>query len=571
MYDLLIKNGTVVDGTGTPPQSIDIAVTDGVITDVGQDLGSATRSIDADGLLVTPGWIDIHTHYDAQATWDEQLAPSIWHGVTSAIMGNCGVGFAPAAPDRRSWLIDIMETVEDIPATSLKAGMQWGWESFPEYLDVLRDMRRTLNVGALIGHVPLRAYVMGDRAFDDATDADIQTMAHLAAEAVTAGALGFSTSRTLMHVDPTGRPIPGSFATEQELVAIGAAIGKTGRGVVEWVPKSLTGDDWPGLDDDMRIMKEISLRSGRPVSFLMPECAADPEKWREQLSFCLDATSEGARVQPQVYGRPVGQLFTLQGLHPLYFLPSFEPLKEMSLTQKWQAMQNPELRQRLLTEIDPNEVGMSMVFKNEDLLWPLVYRMGTPLNYAPSPEDSIANIAKRENRHPREVAIDYLLENEGRNFLLFVGGGYAYENLNAIHEMVSHPYTLLGGSDGGAHVTQVCDYSMPTSTLLNFYRDSPEGDSLHLPIEFIVKKLTKDGADHFGIQGRGTLEPGMAADINLIDMESLAVEQPEFVYDLPGGEARLMQKSTGYVSTFVAGQPIQENGQATGLLPGTVL
>ena len=225
----------------------------------------------------------------------------------------------------------------------------------------------------------------------------------------------------------------------------------------------------------------------------------------------------------------------------------------------------------MLTEIDPNDVGLSMVFKNEDLLWPLVYRMGTPLNYAPSPEDSIASIAKRENRSPRAVAIDYLLENEGQNFLLFVGGGYAYENLNAIHEMVSHPHTLLGGSDGGAHVTQVCDYSMPTSTLLNFFRDSPEGDPLHLPIEFIVKKLTKDGADHFGIQGRGTLEPGMAADINLIDMDALAVQHPEFVYDLPAGEARLTQKSTGYVSTFVAGQAIQENGRATGLLPGSVL
>ena len=570
MHDLLIKNGTVVDGTGVQPQCADIAVTDGNIVEVGRDLGSAHRVIDADGLLVTPGWIDIHTHYDAQATWDEQLAPSIWHGVTSVIMGNCGVGFAPASPDKRSWLIDIMEAVEEIPAAALNEGMQWGWESFPEYLDVLRAKPRTLNVGALLGHVPLRAYVMGERAFDSATDTDIQAMARLAADAVTGGALGFSTSRTLMHVDSTGRPIPGSFATEKELVAIGSAIGATGRGVIEWVPKSLTGDDWPGLDDDMRIMKEIALRSGRPVSFLMPECAADPEKWREQLSFCLDAASEGARIQPQVYGRPVGQLFSLQGFHPFFYLPSFEPLKEMSLAQKWQAMQNPELKQRLLTETDPNEVGMSMVFKNEDLLWPLVYRMGTPPNYAPPPEESIASLAKREDRFPREVAIDCLLENDGRNFLLFVGGGYAYKNLNAIHEMVSHPHTLLGGSDGGAHVTIVCDYSMPTSTLLNFFGDSPEGSPNHLPIEFIVKKLTKDGADHFGIEGRGTLEPGMAADINLIDMDALAVENPEFVHDLPAGEARLMQKSTGYVSTFVAGQAIQENGQATGLLPGSV-
>lgn len=571
MHDVLIRGGKIVDGTGKPAFTGDVAITRGRVAAVGKDLGSAKRTVDANGLLVTPAWVDVHTHYDGQVAWDEQMTPSLWHGVSTVVMGNCGVGFAPATPDRHDWLIGLMEGVEDIPGPALAAGLPWGWQSFSEYLAVLDKMPRTLDVGGMITHGAVRAFVMGERGAknEPATAQDIAQMAAIVREAVLAGALGFSSSRTLVHTANDGEPVPGTFATEEELTGIAKAVRSTGRGILEMVPRGVAGET-PELLQEVDMMIRIARSTGCPLTFLLAQNNSYPEQWREVMAKCTAAVEGGVRIVPMVFTRPVCVLFSFQGDNPFEYLPSFQPLKKLSHTDKIAALRNPELRQKLVTEKDPNTTGMSMLYQSP-LVWDRTYPMGHPLSYEPHSSNSITAIAKREGRNPREVVYDLMLEQNGRAFLMYAAAGYADGNGNSLHELICSPITVMGGSDAGAHVRQIIDAGVPTYALTHWVRDKAADDPRHLPLEFVVKKLTHDGARLFGMTDRGTLELGAKADINLIDYENLSVSHPEMIYDLPAGMPRLMQTATGYEKTFVSGEVVQENGKDTGARPGRIV
>ena len=564
MHDLIISGGTVVDGTGRPSVDADIAVTNGRISGVGANLGQAKRNLTADGLLVAPGWVDVHTHYDGQVSWD----PSLWHGVTTVVMGNCGVGFAPVMPERREWLMAMMESVEDIPRQALAAGIDWQWETFPEYLDALDNMPRTIDIGTQIPHAPLRIYVMGERGANNepATAQDIKQMAAITRTAIEAGALGFSTSRTMVHATPEGVPIPGTFASVEELFGIGSGIAQAGRGIMEVVNDAIAGKY---LDSEMAWMRRVAT-AGCPVTFLLPQTNPRPDIWRELLQHCESATRDGAKITPQVFARPVTILFSFQGENPFQYLPSYAPLKALPHAEKMQALRNPEVRRRLLSEQDPNTAGMSVLYK-QALTWHLTYPMGQGLNYFPDGDNHVAKIAADRNCDPLEVVYDLLLEDDGRCFLMYAVAGYSDGNRNAIHEMLRHPMTVMGGSDSGAHMRTICDSSAQTFMLTNWVRDSAEGDPYHLPLEFVIKKQTHDTARLYGMHDRGTLELGMKADLNLIDMHALEIARPEMVYDLPAGMPRLMQAAKGYVATLVAGEVVQENGMVTDARPGKLV
>jgi N-acyl-D-amino-acid deacylase len=571
MHDVVIRGGKIVDGTGKPAFTGDVAIVSGKIAAVGKDVGNAKKTINADGLLVAPAWVDAHTHYDGQVAWDQQMTPSLWHGVSTVVMGNCGVGFAPATPDRHEWLISLMESVEDIPSKSLTAGLPWGWQSFPEYLDVLEKMPRTLDVGGMITHGAMRAFVMGERGArnEPATAEDMARMAAIAKEAVLAGALGFSTSRTLVHSTPDGEPVPGTFASEEELSAIARAVRSTGRGVMEVVPRGVAGET-PELIQEVEMLIRVSRNTGCPLTFLLAQNNTYPEQWRDVMAKCTAAVEGGVRIVPMVFARPVCVLFSFQGDNPFEYLPSFQPLKKLSHKDKVAALRNPELRQKLVTEADPNMTGMSLLYQNP-MVWERTYPMGAKLSYEPSSNDSIAAISKRENRNPREVVYDLMLEQEGRAFLMYAAAGYAQGNSNPLHELICHPITVMGGSDAGAHVRQIIDAGVPTYALTHWTRDKAADDPKRLPLEFVVKKLTCDSARLFGMTDRGTLEPGAKADVNLIDYNNLGVSYPEMIYDLPAGMPRLMQTARGYEKTFVSGEVVQENGKDTGARPGRIV
>ncbi|MGH7964316.1 MAG: N-acyl-D-amino-acid deacylase family protein [Candidatus Binatia bacterium] len=571
MHDLIIQGGTLVDGTGRPARTGDVAIADGRIVAVGKNLGAARRTIKADGLLVTPGWVDIHTHYDGQVTWDPLLTPSLWHGVTSVVMGNCGVGFAPAALDRHEWLIGLMEGVEDIPGASLAAGIRWNWETFPEYLDALSALPHATDVGAMLTHGALRAYVMGERGAKNkpATADDLARMTTLVRAALEAGAIGVSTSRTKVHIAIDGEPVPGTFATEEELTAIARGIVQSGRGLLEVANAGVAGEEPGAMAQEMAWMRNVSLATGCPITFLLVQNNAEPDLWRELLRQTAEANRAGARITPQAFGRPTTILFGLQNCeHPFRFLPSFAPLLEKPLAEQVAALRDPALRARLLSEEDPNTTGFSMLYKMPTL-WDNTYAMGSPLNYFPSKADSIAAIARQRGCDPREVAYDRLLERDGHAFLMYAVVGYADGTPQAIYEMITHPLTIVGGSDAGAHCRIICDAGLPTFTLTEWVRDADP--KYRLTLEQAVKRLTHDTARLFGMQDRGTLEAGMRADLNLIDYANLASHDPYIVDDLPAGKSRLMQTTSGYEATFVSGEMVQERGQETGARPGRVI
>jgi N-acyl-D-amino-acid deacylase len=571
MHDVVILGGKIVDGTGKPAFTGDVAITNGRIAAVGKDLGSAKKTVKADGLLVTPAWVDAHTHYDGQVAWDEQMTPSLWHGVSTVVMGNCGVGFAPATPDRHDWLIGLMEGVEDIPSQALSAGLPWGWQSFSEYLDVLDKMRRTLDVGGMITHGAVRAFVMGERGAknEPATEQDIAKMAAVVKEAVLAGALGFSTSRTLVHSAHGGEPVPGTYATDEELIGIARAVRSTGRGIIEMVPRGIAGET-PELLQEVDMMIRIARATGCPLTFLLAQNNSYPEQWREVMAKCRAAVEGGVPIVPMVFARPVCVLFSFQGDNPFEYLPSFQPLKKLSHDEKIAALRNPELRQKLVTEKDPSTTGMSLLYQNP-LVWERTYPMGQKLSYEPDSKDSIAAISQREGCNPREVVYDLMLEQNGRAFLMYAAAGYAQGNSDPLHQLICDPITVMGGSDAGAHVRQIIDAGVPTYALTHWARDKAADDPKRLPLEFVVKKLTRDGARLFGMTDRGTLEAGAKADVNLIDLENLGVSHPEMIYDLPAGMPRLMQTARGYEKTFVSGEVVQENGKDTGARPGRIV
>ncbi|MGD9603046.1 MAG: amidohydrolase family protein [Gammaproteobacteria bacterium] len=571
-FDTLIRGGKVVDGTGAPPRTADIGIAEGRIAAIGHGIGTARQEVSADGLLVTPGWVDIHTHYDGQVTWDPVLEQSLWHGVTTVVMGNCGVGFAPAQPDRHDWLIGLMEGVEDIPAASLAAGMPWNWESFPQYLDALAATPRTIDVAAQVPHGALRAYVMGERGArnEPATPADLAAMAALTREAIEAGAVGFSSSRTAVHIANDGNPVPGTFAAEEELVALGRAVTAAGHGLLEVVTAGVAGEDNAGLDREMEMLRRVARAAECPVMFLLVQHNGDAQQWKRQLKVCEDAAREGVTLIPQTAGRPVNILFCFEGEHPWKFMPSYQPIKDLPFPERLARLRDPALRARLLAEQDPHDFGFSLLYKSPTL-WQQTFATGARLNHTPTPDQSIAAIAAREQRSPWEVAYDLLLEQDGRAFLMYTVTGYAEGNPESVFELIRHPQTLLGLSDAGAHVRFVCDGGVHSYILRQWCRDWGPGHRYHLPLEFVVRKLTGDNARAYGFHDRGTLEIGKRADLNLIDLARLRSLQPEMRYDLPAGMPRLVERVEGYVATYVKGEPVQADGRATGARPGGLL
>jgi N-acyl-D-aspartate/D-glutamate deacylase len=573
-FDTLIRGGRVVDGSGAKPFVADIAIKDGKIAAVGNRPGSAAKVIDASGLTVTPGWVDIHTHYDGQVSWDPVLAQSLGHGVTTAVIGNCGVGFAPARADRRDWLIGLMEGVEDIPGASLTAGMRWDWESFPEYLDALDATPRTFDIAAQLPHGALRAYVMGDRgAANEAANADdIAHMARLTLEAMEAGAVGFTSSRTAVHIAVDGRPVPGTYAAEDELIAIARAVKQSRRGLVEIVNAGVAGEDSAGLDREMGFMRRIAEASSCPLLFLLTQHNSDANQWRRQLAACEDAARAGYRITPQVAGRPVSILFSFEGEHPWRFMPSYQEIANLPFAERYAALSRPEMRARLLAEQDPNDSGFSLLYKSPSL-WQHTYASSAngSIDYTPPAERSVENIARQRGQSPWAIAYDLLLQDGGRAFLAHLPVNYADGNPEAVQAMLRHPLSVLGLSDAGAHVRFINDAGVHTYMLTRWSRDTAADHPHHLPIEYIVRKLTARNAELYGFADRGRLAPGMRADINLIDLARLRTEAPRMVYDLPAGMPHLVDRTEGYVATLVRGEVVFQAGKDTGARPGRVL
>ncbi len=560
MHDLVIRGGNVVDGTGKAGRSADVAIDGDRIAAVGKVDERGRRELDADGLLVTPGWVDIHTHYDGQVTWDPEVSPSGWHGVTTVVMGNCGVGFAPVRAQDREWLIQLMEGVEDIPGTALAEGMSWNWESFPEYLDEVDSMGRVLDVAALLPHGSLRAYVLGEgRANDVATRDEMATMRDLAREAIAAGAVGVSTTRTLLHRAKDGELAAGTTAAAEELITIGEALAGAGRRVFS------VASDLMDLDGEFAWMAEISRRNGVPVTYQTLQAEFAPDLWREWINRGLAANRTGGWLVPQVAGKPASIMVGFQSAyHPFAEHAGFKALADLPFDERIARLATPEVRAAILAE-DIEPVGMAaFMMGSAHKLFPL----GDPPDYEPDPSTSVKAMAEREGRTPLEVAYDLMLQRGGRELLYLPILGWANGGLDAIDEMLRHPATVLGLGDGGAHCGVLCDASLPTFMLTHWARDRR---SSTLPLETVVHLQTRRTAELYGFDDRGVLAPGFVADVNLIDHEHLSLVPPEMAYDLPAGGRRLIQRATGYAATVKSGVVVREKDVATGEYPGRLL
>jgi N-acyl-D-amino-acid deacylase len=563
MHDLVIRGGTIVDGSGSPRMQGDVAIDGDRIATVGGEAGAGRREVDARDLLVAPGWVDIHTHYDGQATWDPYLTPSSWHGVTTVVMGNCGVGFAPVRPDRHAWLIGLMEGVEDIPGTALAEGIRWSWERFPEYLDALETMPRAMDVGAQVPHGAVRAYVMGDRGAKNApaTADDIAEMAAIVREGIAAGALGFTTSRTLLHRAIDGEPVPGTFAAADELLGIGRVLGELGRGVLE-----LASDLMPE-EPELAWMERVSAATGRPITFALLQNDADPGQWRRLLDAADQAATRGAHLVPQVAARPTSLLLGLQGtLHPFVGHATYRELADLPLAERVRRLLDPDTKRRMLAErvefTNPVLAYLATAFHK-------IFPLGDPPDYEPPAEASVAAIARRRGVTAEEVAYDTLLERDGHQMLYLPFLNYSGFDFEAIREMLLHPRTVIGLSDGGAHCGVICDASTPTFLLTHWARDRHRGGRLGL--EQLVSQQTRETASLYGMHDRGVLAPGMKADVNVIDLDALALVAPEMVFDLPARGRRLVQRARGYRMTVVSGAAVAEGGEPTGALPGRLV
>jgi N-acyl-D-aspartate/D-glutamate deacylase len=558
-HDLVIRGGTVIDGTGADPVVADVAVSDGVVTAVGRVDGSAARTLDADGLLVTPGFVDIHAHYDGQASWGERMVPSSWHGVTTVVAGNCGVGFAPVHPGDHDRLIELMEGVEDIPGVVLAEGLSWKWQSFPEFMDAVDGRPFDMDVALQVPHGALRLHVMGERgaARETATPDDIAAMARLAAQGIEAGALGFTTSRTLNHRTSRGEPTPTLTAAADELVGIACAIGATGRGVLQVV------SDFIDIDAEFGLFRRMAAESGRPLSFSLVQTRG--ESWRRQLDLLSEANADGVRMAAQVAPRAVGLLLGLQcTLHPLLRNPVYRDISRKPLAEQVAVMRNPAFKDRVMaTAVAQREEDRRRGRIIEG--FEAMYELGDPPDYEPDPASSIARRAERTGRDPLDLAYDHLLADGGRAFLYVPLLNYADGNLDAAGEMLAHPHTVPGLGDGGAHLGTICDASFPTTLLTLWGRDRDRG---RLPLPYLVRQHTADTARTVGLLDRGVLAPGYRADVNVIDFEHLVARRPQMRHDLPAGGRRLVQSADGYVATVVAGEVTYENGEATGVLPG---
>ncbi|MFC7495800.1 MULTISPECIES: N-acyl-D-amino-acid deacylase family protein [unclassified Nocardioides] len=564
-HDLVVRGGTLIDGSGEDRRTADVAVRDGIVTEVGRVSGRGREEIDADGALVMPGFVDLHTHYDGQATWDSYLQPSSWHGITTVVMGNCGVGFAPAVPEDHGRLIALMEGVEDIPGVALTEGLAWDWETFPEYLDALERRPHDLDLAAQVPHAALRMRAMGERAVahEQATDDEITVMATLAAEAVRAGALGFTTSRTLNHKTRAGELTPSYAAGIAELAAISRAIGETGTGVLQLVT------DWDDetIETDFELIATMARSAGRPMSFSLAQSPAYPDRYRKALDFLVRANDEGLRMRAQVAARGIGILLGLDcTLNPFSGNPVWQELADLPVEEQARRMRDPEVRRRVLelgVVKSPNIIGGALLDA-----FHLMFELGDPPDYEPDPEQTLTRRAERAGVPVQELVYDRLVADGGRGMLYMPFANYVDGSLDGAGEMLAHDFTVPGLSDGGAHVGTICDGSFSTTLLQHWARDREAG---RLTLEHVVSRQARATAEAVGLYDRGLLRPGYKGDLTVVDHDRLRLHKPEMHHDLPAGGRRLLQRADGYVRTVVNGVVTYADGEATGELPGRLV
>jgi N-acyl-D-aspartate/D-glutamate deacylase len=562
-FDLIIRNGTVIDGTGNKGFEGDVAISDGRIAAVGSIAGTGREEINAKGRIVTPGFVDVHTHYDGQATWDERLTPSAWHGVTTAVMGNCGVGFAPCRPADHDMLVRLMEGVEDIPGVVLTEGLKWNWETFPEFLNALEARPHDIDFAAQVPHGALRVYVMGKRGAkrEEATAHDIAEMSRIAREAVEAGALGFSTSRTLNHRTSDGDPTPTLTASGEELLGIALGLKAANMGVLQVV------SDFLDPARELTMLRRLVAESGRPLSFSLAQSERGPDGWKNLLQFLDQCAADKLPVKAQVCGRPVGLLLGLSlTLNPFSAHESYKKIEHLPFDERLRIMRTPEMRSALLSEQAASDNPfVKAVLRNFSKMFPL----NDPPDYEPTPDMSLGAEARRRNMRPEELAYDWLLKDDGRSLILFPFLNYANDSLEPSLAMMRHSQTVLGLGDGGAHVGMISDGSFPTSMLTHWTRDRTRGEKL--PLEWVIRAQTHDTASLVGLNDRGVLKPGYKADLNVIDYERLTLHRPSVAYDLPAGGRRLVQKAEGYDATIVSGQVTYREGKPLDALPGKLI
>lgn len=564
-FDLVVRGGTIVDGTGAPRFKGDVAVKDGVIAAVGTFEGTGREEIDATGRIVTPGFVDIHTHYDGHATWTDRILPSAQHGVTTVLAGNCGVGFAPCKPQDRDRLMALMEGVEDIPEPVMSAGLPWNWESFPEYLDSIDGRAFDVDIATQVPHAPLRVFVMGERAAerDPATPEDIAEMARLAREAIEAGALGFSTSRTINHKANDGTLTPTYVAASDELAGIARGVAESGKGVLQFI------SDFDDMDSEFGIVERMVAESGRPLSLSLLQSPRHPDNWRDLLGKVEEARAGGAPIRAQIAGRPVGLIVGFEfSRHPFLACPSYQEVAQLSPDERLAALRDPARKARILAEVADADDEMSMMLSNR---FGGMYEMTDDPDYEPSKDDSIEARAAREGKSPVELAYDILVDGSG--VIYAPAANYLDNSLVPIRTMMAHESTTFGLGDGGAHCSFICDASLPTYYLKRWVapdgvENDPEG---RMPLEVIVRKLTTDTADLVGLGDRGQIKVGLRGDLNVIDMDNVMLLKPESIGDLPNGAKRLHQRAQGYDATIVAGQVTYRKGEPTGALPGRLV
>jgi len=560
-FDLVIRGGTLIDGTGAGRRTADVAVKDGVIAETGKVSGRGHREVEADGRLVQPGFVDIHTHYDGQATWDSQLAPSSWHGVTTVVMGNCGVGFAPVKPEDHIRLVQLMEGVEDIPGTALHEGLPWTWESFEEYLDYLDGRSFDIDVGAQLPHAAVRVNVMGERGAqrEPATPDDIAAMARIARSAIEAGAIGFTTSRTLNHRSSLGEPTPTLQAELDEMLGIARALGAAKKGVIQIV------SDFLEFDDEFALARAMGETSGRPVSISVAQAKAKPDTWWMLLDAMQKANDEGVTMRAQVGSRPVGVILSLKGtVSPFMECATYNRLKERPFPARLAEMRKPEVRRQIISEFSTGGGNHVLASRLVDRFH-VMYRLGNPPVYEPNRQDNISALAQARGMKPEELAYDMLMENDGLGLLYIPILNFADGNLDSVRKQLLHPVAVPGLSDGGAHVGTICDVSFPTTLMQWWGRDRPRD---RIPLETLVMKQARATAEAVGFLDRGIIAPGYKADINVIDFDRLTLHAPEITGDLPAGGNRFLQRVSGIDHTFVSGVEVASNSESTGATPG---